>query len=173
MTNNSQKVRFFREHIPSFECKPGCHDCCGPVTTSTEEMAMLPVKSDAQHAAASIAGNTRNAIRERAATVALLHELFYEQTRDGALVWQQNPVTLEPQSEPQPDLTLLKFRADRYAHALPTAADVLLIVEVSDTTLDYDRGEKLRLYARHGIPEYWIVDPEIDVPSLAVAPALV
>ena len=52
MTKNSQKVRFFREHIPSFECKPGCHDCCGPVTTSSEEMARLPVKSDAQHAAA-------------------------------------------------------------------------------------------------------------------------
>lgn len=52
MTNNSQKVRFFRERIPSFECKPGCHDCCGPVTTSTWEMASLPVKSDAQHAAA-------------------------------------------------------------------------------------------------------------------------
>jgi Uma2 family endonuclease len=93
-----------------------------------------------------------------AATVARLHELFYEQTRDVALVWQQNPVTLEPRSEPQPDLTLLKFRADHYAHALPTATDVMLIVEVSDTTLDYDRGEKLRLYARHGIPEYWVVD---------------
>jgi len=93
-----------------------------------------------------------------AATVARLHELFYEQTRDVALVWQQNPVTLQPRSEPQPDLTLLKFRADHYVHALPTAADVLLIVEVSDTTLDYDRGDKLRLYARHGIPEYWILD---------------
>lgn len=52
MSSNSQKVRFFREHIPSFECIPGCHDCCGPVTTSAEEMAWLPVKSDAEHAAA-------------------------------------------------------------------------------------------------------------------------
>ena len=52
MTSNSQKVRFFRRHIPSFECMPGCHDCCGPVTTSAEEMAWLPVKSDAEHAAA-------------------------------------------------------------------------------------------------------------------------
>jgi uncharacterized protein len=52
MTKNSQKVRFFREHIPSFECKPGCHDCCGPVTTSCEEMARLPVKSDTEHAVA-------------------------------------------------------------------------------------------------------------------------
>jgi hypothetical protein len=49
VTSNSQKIRFFRRHIPSFECKPGCHDCCGPVTTSTEEMARLPVKSDKDH----------------------------------------------------------------------------------------------------------------------------
>lgn len=52
MTKNSAQIRFFRKHIPSFECKPGCHDCCGPVTTSTEEMARLPVKSIAEHDAA-------------------------------------------------------------------------------------------------------------------------
>ena len=52
MTKNRQKVRSLREQIPSFECQPGCHDCCGPVTTSTEEMAGLPVKSDAEHATA-------------------------------------------------------------------------------------------------------------------------
>ena len=54
MTHNSQKIRFFRERIPSFECIPGCHDCCGPVTTSSEEMARLPVKSTAEHAAALV-----------------------------------------------------------------------------------------------------------------------
>jgi hypothetical protein len=52
MTENSQKIRFFRQHIPTFECVPGCHDCCGPVTTSSEEMARLPVISDAEHAVA-------------------------------------------------------------------------------------------------------------------------
>jgi len=52
MTSNSQKIRFFRARIPSFECEPGCHDCCGPVTTSTEEMARLPAKSDEEHEAA-------------------------------------------------------------------------------------------------------------------------
>lgn len=46
---NSQKLKFFRRRIPSFECVPGCHDCCGPVTTSTEEMARLPVKSEEEH----------------------------------------------------------------------------------------------------------------------------
>ncbi|MDD2788373.1 YkgJ family cysteine cluster protein [Methanoculleus sp.] len=52
MTNNRQKIRFFRERIPSFACTPGCHDCCGPVTTSSEEMSRLPVKTEAEHAAA-------------------------------------------------------------------------------------------------------------------------
>jgi hypothetical protein len=52
MTSNSRKIQFFRKHIPSFECKPGCHDCCGPVTTSAEEMAMLSVKSLAEHESA-------------------------------------------------------------------------------------------------------------------------
>ena len=52
MTSNSIKIRSFRKHIPSFECRQGCHDCCGPVTTSPEEMARLPVKSFADHAAA-------------------------------------------------------------------------------------------------------------------------
>lgn len=70
----------------------------------------------------------------------------------------QNPLTLMPRSEPQPDLMLLKPRADRYASSLPSAADVLAVIEVSDKTLEYDRGPKLSLYAHHGIPEYWIVD---------------
>ena len=52
MTAIRQKIRFFRQRIPSFECQPGCHDCCGPVTTSSEEMARLPVVSDAAHEAA-------------------------------------------------------------------------------------------------------------------------
>lgn len=52
MTPNSHKIRFFRRRIPAFECVPGCHDCCGPVTASGEEMARLPVKSDAEHATA-------------------------------------------------------------------------------------------------------------------------
>jgi Fe-S-cluster containining protein len=52
MTGNSRKIRFFRKNIPAFECLPGCHDCCGPITTSPEEMARLPVKSIAEHDAA-------------------------------------------------------------------------------------------------------------------------
>lgn len=52
MTQNSQKIRFLRRQIPHFECEPGCHDCCGPVTASTEEVARLPRKSAQEHAAA-------------------------------------------------------------------------------------------------------------------------
>ena len=49
MTSNSLKIRYLRENIPSFECELGCHDCCGPVTTSSEEMSRLPLKSEAEH----------------------------------------------------------------------------------------------------------------------------
>ena len=52
MTGNSRQIRFFRKHIPSFACLPGCHDCCGPVTASPEEMARLPGKTTAEHDAA-------------------------------------------------------------------------------------------------------------------------
>jgi hypothetical protein len=52
MTPNFQQIRFLRRRIPAFECIPGCHDCCGPVTVSSEEMARLPVKSEAAHTAA-------------------------------------------------------------------------------------------------------------------------
>jgi uncharacterized protein len=52
MSCNSRKIDHLRRQIPSFDCVPGCHDCCGPVTASSEEMARLPVKSDAAHEAA-------------------------------------------------------------------------------------------------------------------------
>ena len=52
MNNNKEIIAFLRERIPSFECTPGCHDCCGPVTTSAEEIRRLPFKSEAEHDAA-------------------------------------------------------------------------------------------------------------------------
>lgn len=52
MNDNREIIEYLRERIPSFECQQGCHDCCGPVTTSSEEMSRLPVKSDAEHQAA-------------------------------------------------------------------------------------------------------------------------
>jgi Uma2 family endonuclease len=61
-------------------------------------------------------------------------------------------------SEPGPDIVLVKRRSDDYARSHPTPADVLLVVEVSQSSLRFDRERKLPLYARCGIPEYWIVD---------------
>lgn len=75
-----------------------------------------------------------------------------------ALVRTQGPVRLGPHSEPEPDIALLKRHVDRYVNSHPTADDVLLIIEVSDTTLRFDREVKARLYALHRIPEYWVID---------------
>lgn len=78
--------------------------------------------------------------------------------RGKAVVSVQNPVQLGDLSEPEPDFLLLRPDADFYTTRHPVAADVLLLVEVSDSTLGFDRSQKLRLYATHAIPEYWIVN---------------
>jgi Uma2 family endonuclease len=75
-----------------------------------------------------------------------------------ALVWAQNPVELSDYSEPEPDVALLKPRDDFYENAKPRPEDVLVVIEVSDTTIEYDRRVKVPLYARAGIPEVWIVN---------------
>jgi Uma2 family endonuclease len=77
---------------------------------------------------------------------------------DRGIVSVQNPVRLDDGSEPEPDIAILKPRADDYATATPRAADVLLVIEVADTSLDEDRAVKLPLYAESGIPECWIVN---------------
>jgi hypothetical protein len=65
---------------------------------------------------------------------------------------------LDDVSEPEPDISILRPRADFYTTSLPGAADVLLVIEVADTSLAYDLGTKVPLYARHGIPEVWVID---------------
>ncbi|HTQ36251.1 MAG TPA: Uma2 family endonuclease [Steroidobacteraceae bacterium] len=97
-----------------------------------------------------------------ARAVAHLDRLFTIAVGKHALVRSQGPVRLNRRSEPEPDLALLKPRDDEYGRSHPGPSDVLLIIEVSDTTLDYDRNVKLPLYARHGIPEVWIVDLQHD-----------
>ena len=94
-----------------------------------------------------------------AACVNRLNSLFNRRDEQGrALVAVQNPIRIERYDEPQPDLALLRPRPDFYAAATPTPADVLLLVEVSDTTLRTDLGRKARIYASGGVPEYWVVD---------------
>jgi Uma2 family endonuclease len=94
------------------------------------------------------------------ATVKRLNALLVTGVGSRGVVSVQDPLRLGDLSEPEPDLMLLKPRADFYAGAHPTAADVLLLIEVADTSARYDREIKLPLYARHGIGEVWIVDLE-------------
>lgn len=94
-----------------------------------------------------------------AATLAGLNEALVIACAGRAIVSPQNPVRLDRSSEPQPDLAVLRRRADFYATGdRPGPADVLLIVEVADSSLSFDRTVKLPLYARTGIAEVWIVD---------------
>ena len=87
-----------------------------------------------------------------------LNRWFATQANGRWLVSAQNPLLLDDHSEPEPDLMLLKPVADDYTSRHPGPADVLLLIEVSDTTLDYDRKEKLPAYGRAGIPELWILN---------------
>ena len=79
-----------------------------------------------------------------------------------AFLQVQNPVAADPLSEPQPDLMLLAHRDDHYDFDHPSPEEVLLLVEVADSSLDYDRGTKVPFYATSGIREVWIVDLERD-----------
>ena len=75
-----------------------------------------------------------------------------------ATVIAQHPVRLDEYSEPQPDLALLRRRDDFYRERHPRAADVVLIIEVAASSLRFDRKRKQPLYARHAIPEMWLVE---------------
>lgn len=84
--------------------------------------------------------------------------LFSRVVSDKAIVTAQNPVVLDSYSEPEPDIALLRWRVDDYEQSHPHPEDVLLLIEVSDTTLRYDRDVKIPLYAKNGIPEVWLLD---------------
>ena len=93
-----------------------------------------------------------------AACVDRLTDVFSERCRAIAIVHVQNPLVLSEGTECYPDVVLLRRRPDFYNDALPRPADVVLVVEVADTTGDYDRGVKVPRYAHAGIPEVWVVD---------------
>src|SRR5262245_28806885 len=92
-----------------------------------------------------------------AAIVNRLNRLISQQLGATAIVSIQNPIQLNDYSEPQPDLAVLHPHDDFYAHAHPHATDTYLVVEVADTSIDYDREEKLPRYAEAGIPEVWLI----------------
>ena len=77
---------------------------------------------------------------------------------DQAIVQVQGSVQLDSRSEPEPDLVLLRPKADFYASAHAGPSDILLLIEMADASLRYDRQVKAPLYARAGVPEYWLVD---------------
>jgi Uma2 family endonuclease len=77
---------------------------------------------------------------------------------ESAIVRVQGPVRLDLYNLPEPDLALLRPRADFYASNHPGPVDILLIVEVAESSIDYDRETKASLYARSNVPEYWLVD---------------
>lgn len=73
-----------------------------------------------------------------------------------AIVRGQEPIILPPNSEPEPDLVIARYRPDRYLSEHPSPSDILLVAEVADSTLKYDQEVKLSLYAESGISDYWI-----------------
>jgi Uma2 family endonuclease len=95
---------------------------------------------------------------KHAGQVNWLTRVLMRTVRDRAVVAVQNPVQLDDISEPQPDLAVLGPRDDFYSRSNPTPADVLLLIEVSDSTAGYDRDVKVRAYAHAGIAETWLVD---------------
>jgi Uma2 family endonuclease len=90
----------------------------------------------------------------------LLNAFLPLQGERKAIISVQNPIHLGEHSEPQPDLTLLKLRPDFYAQGHPGPQEILLVVEVMESSAGYDREVKVPLYARFGIRETWLVDIE-------------
>lgn len=105
-----------------------------------------------------------------AACVRRLDALFNQRLGGAAQVSAQNPILIDDFSQPEPDVALLKPRPDYYAEEHPSACDVLLVVEVADTSVDYDRQVKAPLYARAGIGEMWLVNLQDDAVEVYTRP---
>lgn len=101
---------------------------------------------------------------KHAGLVKHLNRLLNEALGAAFIVSVQDPVQIAPDSEPEPDLAVLRYREDWYAHAHPKPKDVLLIIEVAESSLEKDRKVKLPLYASAGIRETWLVNlPERQI----------
>lgn len=93
---------------------------------------------------------------QHAAMVEKLKDILVFQLHGKALVRSQNPIILSDFTEPEPDICVVNFRDDYYSEKHPESREVLLVIEVADTSLEYDREVKLPLYAEAKIPELWI-----------------
>jgi Uma2 family endonuclease len=96
--------------------------------------------------------------RRHRAFVGNLNQLLAGRLSGRAVIWMQNPIALTDDTEPQPDIAVLRHRSVPYKDREADAEDVFLLIEVADSSLAYDRTTKMRLYAEAGIPEYWVVD---------------
>jgi Uma2 family endonuclease len=108
---------------------------------------------------------------EHAGTVNALTRLLVQAVGDRGVVAVQNPVQLDDLNEPQPDFAVLKPRDDDYRRATPRPDEVLLMIEVANTSLAYDRAVKRSLYTRHGIAEFWIVNLAASEVEVCRAPS--
>lgn len=106
-----------------------------------------------------------------AGCVTRLNHLLQDRVKGRAIVSVQNPIRLSDYSEPQPDLAVLKFRPDFYSGEHPKPDDVLLLIEVCETSAAFDRQIKVPLYAKFGIPEVWLVDLAQEQIEVYRAPA--
>jgi Uma2 family endonuclease len=100
--------------------------------------------------------------RRHNACVLRANDAFAGPLKGRAIVSVQSPVRLDDGTEPEPDIALLRRKPDFYDAGIPTAADVFLIVEVADSSVEYDRRVKVPLYARAGVPEVWLALIEAD-----------
>jgi Uma2 family endonuclease len=111
--------------------------------------------------------------RRHASCVKRLNHLFksiFEQ--EVIIIGVQDPVILNDASEPQPDIALLRWQDDFYLAGHPTPADILLLIEVADSTAGIDKANKLPLYAENGIVESWLVDLNQQWVEVHRAPAI-
>lgn len=95
---------------------------------------------------------------KHAGTVKILNRILTIWAEKNAIVSVQDPIHIDEYNEPEPDIALLKPREDFYTKSHPTPADVLLLIEVSDSTVEYDRETKKTLYAEAGIAEFWLIN---------------
>ncbi|NJL99091.1 MAG: Uma2 family endonuclease [Synechococcaceae cyanobacterium SM2_3_2] len=94
--------------------------------------------------------------KKHAAYRSRLYRLLVGVVQDQAIVRTQDPIQLPPNHEPEPDFAIVQFQTEEYRSGHPRPKDIYLVIEVADSSLAYDQGVKLELYAKAGIPEYWI-----------------
>lgn len=91
-----------------------------------------------------------------------LSSIAHERLGRKFVIMVQSPIRLDEYNEPQPDLAVMRFRADHYDQSLPTPPDILLLAEVADTSLAFDRDGKIPHYAEASIPEVWLIDAQAE-----------